>query len=259
MQQLDLTYSDNPLENAIFKSPLEDSERSVLLELLTQGERSISLSINDQITSTELVQYLDIAGRAHRRLGGALSVLQPLIGQMLLLVKAKPELFKEMGFSNFDSFLKEGATKMLGVGKSTLYSCIRIAKAFPSLEIDRFERIGSTKAEIIARVTSEGNSNCEELLKLAERPEVTAEMLRDHLSEKGLAESSQLKCAVLKIPCEEALRQEFDEMLCDPLIINGLDIRTPGQLLQALLADAKASLYQQAREYLGQDQEDESD
>jgi hypothetical protein len=253
MQSLIESSSASPVESAIFHSDLSNDERIILTELLTQNDKSIALSITPSITQDELTGYFDIAGKAHKRLGDAISTLKPIIGQLLVTVQNRPEIWKSMGFRSFDDFLTNGATVMTKMSRPSLYECLRVAKAFPSLEIERYDKIGSGKMSVLVKVTSENNSNCEELLKAAENPEVTVNGLRDIVAEKGLGEPAVLKTESLRIICDQAVKLEFEEMLNDDTLKHGLGINTPSALLQALMADAKGSLYSQAMANLNVD------
>lgn len=113
------------------------------------GRRDITLDIPTDATLEQVERDLSHVITGYETLGAASERLKPLIGRMLLEIQNR-ELFKPH-FEFFTDFIDERVCKQMGFKRSTAFEALKIARKFPSLTAEEYEKRGASRLLLAAK------------------------------------------------------------------------------------------------------------
>jgi len=207
-------------------------EEKLLQTLVLSDSSRISEVIPKTITAEELHENLTVCCRALGRLDRASNVLKPLIGRMLLIVK-ETEAHKDMGYATYSAFIEEEVCGKLGLSRSNLYEARKIISAFPSLSLERYEKVGPTKLLIAAKFSRQSDTSSTKLLDKAESMPVKE--FRQYAAEQGAVEPGDTQGGTIVIQTSLAIARRWKEFIENPAVIDYCESSNAGCILECML------------------------
>jgi hypothetical protein len=174
-----MTPSDSDSTSSVVIS----SDESKILNALIRPEAKLEVIVPHEASAEDLWNTLSICIKGVNYMNSRIRRLSPIIGRILCRFEDRPSLYKELGYQTFSDFKWKGVSDGLGIGRSFLYESMVLARQWPQVTPERFERIGPKKMRILEKITDGKSSRAEELLCKAETLKVTE--LRHWAEEKG--------------------------------------------------------------------------
>lgn len=132
-----------------------------LIQMVTAG-MDISVNIPEGATLPDILNTLNKVVQGIRTLTDASERLRPVVGRIILEIQ-KRKLYKP-DYRNITEFIEKKVVAEMGMGRSTAFESLRIAKAFPSMAMAEMSRYGASKLALCAKVTDETEPNHLEVL-----------------------------------------------------------------------------------------------
>ena len=168
-----------------------DSVIKVLMETDKKPSEVIPADIDPQLLS----QYGQITSRAYGKAEEALARLKPLMGQILLVYKNRPDIYKELGYKSWDDWMTEGVRREFSIARADAYGCVDIAETLSELSTPQLQQIGMSKLKAISQIVKK------ELKSKGEG--VTIEMKRS-ITDKWVAQAETSTVMELRASAEVA-------------------------------------------------------
>jgi hypothetical protein len=207
-----------------------------ILNSLLDPNITVELAVPTNIDPQDLYRNLSICIKAVNYLNRTSTRIKPLIGRMLKLIQDQPDVYKALGYKNFEDFLTKGVQERMGLSRSNLFECKQIATKWPSMTVEQYARIGATKLSIISRFTEEGGPMARRMLDKAEKLSVVE--LRTWAEEKKLIEAGESQAAVITIATNRTVANEWNEALNNPTVTAIVQSDKPGDIFRSMLQEA---------------------
>ena len=217
------------MEQANALTPTENR----LFQQLTKPETKLELALPDDASAKDLWRALEVCAKGHAFLDGWLYRLRPIIGKILLRFQENPQLYQELGYSDFNSFLDDGVTGVLGIKRSVRYEALQMARRWPDLDPDTFVKIGPKKMRILNEFASGENGNSRKLLAAATKMTV-AEF--QGMAEKQYAVTAEATVAVtIRIHTTKEIADQWREFVNKPAVHTYAASADHGRILEAMM------------------------
>lgn len=194
------------------------------------GFQEISLDIPQDAKLVDIEQTLSLAISGYKRLSEASERLKPIIGRILLTVQER-KLFRPE-FKNFTAYVTSKVCGDMGLGRSNAFDALRIARAFPSMTAEDYQKYGATRLLLATQLTSEAEPNCKEILTSATRQ--TVDEFAAVVKANKQANSARVTSTV-SVRVSPEVKTAWQEML------EGSEL-TPGELLAEMITVYSNSL-----------------
>ena len=174
----------------------------------------ISLAIPPEATLNEVEGTLAVVIDGFKRLSDATEKLKPVIGRILLTISVRKLWRKaDKSYKNFTEYLEDVVVERMGFGRTSAFQALRIARAFPSLTVEDYQRFGATRLLLAASVTDEQDPKHREFLETSltvpvSQFEASISEVREQASAKS---SSDVSVLSMRIP--NAVKAQWDEAL----------------------------------------------
>lgn len=224
---------------------LTQAEAKMFKAALESGSR-IDLILDRKMTTVEAYETLAVCCAVMGHAEGVKAKMRPLIGRLLVSIQNTPEVYTRLGYPNFEAFLQQEVVEKLGVSRSDAYMSKRVATAFPTLSVERQSRIGVVSMGILSAHTKEGNSDCKELLKIAETS--TISQLKTKLVERDLMDPARDDQAVINILTTKDIKEHWDGITKDGRVHSVVGSRDHGAILDAALGEFESSINETEQE-----------
>lgn len=170
------------------------------------GFTEISLDIPENATLNDVEKTLQLAINGYKRLSEASERLKPIIGRILITIQSR-NLFKPE-YKNFTAFLMDRVVMGMGLGRSTAFDSLRIARAFPTLTQEEYLRYGASRLLLAAKITDEQQPDYREVLKSTSV--LSVEDLKNQIKESHGNESTTF---VVSIRVSKETKAEWNLLL----------------------------------------------
>lgn len=131
------------------------------------GFQDIQLNIPEDATLSAIEKTLQLAITGYKRLAEASERLKPIIGRILLVVQER-KLWKP-DYKNFTEFLDKKVVDEMGLGRSNAFDALRIARAFPTMSNEEYQRYGASRLLEAAKITDEAQEDYKQVLQDASK------------------------------------------------------------------------------------------
>lgn len=192
------------------------------------GFTDIKLEIPEDATLSQVEVTLQLAITGYKRLSEASERLKPIIGRILLTVHER-NLFKP-AYKNFTAFLMEKVVGEMGLGRSNAFDSLKIARAFPSMTNEEYQRYGASRLLLAAKITDESKADYKDVLK--ESSTITVEELKDRIKATRTVTATSY---VVSVRVPPAVKADWTAL------IESVEM-TPGDLFGKLIEAYKATL-----------------
>lgn len=144
------------------------------------GFQEIQLNIPDDAKLLDVEKTLQLAITGYKRLSEASERLKPIIGRILLVVQER-KLWKP-DYKNFTEFLDKKVVDEMGLGRSNAFDALRIARAFPTMSNEDYQRYGASRLLEAAKITDEAQEDYKQILQDASK--MTVEEFKQKVKEQ---------------------------------------------------------------------------
>jgi len=226
--------------------PADESERQIV-EAALAAEGRLEVVVPLTTTPEDLYNQTAAICKAISRMEAGITKLQPIMGRALLLIKNNPEVYRAAGCRTFDDFIRARVVEEWGVSRTTAYNSIRTVTIHPNLEIERFQRIGSSKFFILNKVadhTSTGTYN--RLLQAAEN--MNLRDFREYVEQNGQISPGETIPAVIVIHATQEIKQQWDNMVQNLRVQRVCDSQNPAVILQHMMEESLGSWLAEAED-----------
>lgn len=218
------------------KSPVSSPDNGLGLDNGPQGLMraavgftEIKLEIPEDATLKQVEATLQLAITGYKRLSEASERLKPIIGRILLTVQER-NLFKP-DYKNFTAFLMDKVVGEMGLGRSNAFDSLKIARAFPSMTNEEYQRYGASRLLLAAKITDESKADFREVLTDATK--VTVEEFKNRIKS---ARSVTATSYVISVRVAPQVKADWTAL------IESVEGTTPGELFGKLMDAYKATL-----------------
>lgn len=212
---------------------LSPEDRQLINEYLRPGA-VIEAIIPKDPTSEQLWNTLSTCAKGVGYLQTRILRLRPIIGHILLLFQNTPSLYKDRGYRTFEDFLTKGVRGTLGLGRTTVYDALALARDWPQISPERFARIGPKSMNIIKSFARGDEANIEKYLKLGE--EMGTGELRRWAESRGLVNPGETVPYTIEIHANIEIYKEWRDFINDPRVQSHAG-KAPWQILRAMVQE----------------------
>lgn len=151
-----------------------------LIDALIKDDQSINQAIPDDIEADLLWSRLLVCCKAQVKVSRVDNSLRMYIGRCLEVLEKRPDIYRGKGYKNWSDFIATSGPELYGVSVASMYRYKRVAGAFPSMPLEKINRIGISKLNELAGVTDETKPSSEAWIQSAENMTVAA--LKDEIA-----------------------------------------------------------------------------
>jgi hypothetical protein len=227
---------------------LSPKERRIVVDILNTSETAEQL-IPDTIAPEDLWEKLSATAKALERIGRAISRLKPFLGRMLIVLQKYPDLYKDLGYPNFNEFMTRGCEELFGVSRSEAFACKRIAEVFGNaLTPGQMEEIGLSKLSIAATAVKKriDDGMPQEIKDKQINYWVEAAKtdtffgLKERIADQGLVDAGELEMKSLVLYLREEVREQFLEFRRNPWVVSTAGAGTDSAVLLRMMEECSS-------------------
>lgn len=194
--------------------PLTPKEQELLRQLTKPGA-TVSMVVPAEIDEKEWYSTASVVCRAVRRAQAMEQSSMAVLGKLLQIAQDTPTIYTNGQFENFETFLKGHVEKEWGIGRSTAYEAMNIAKRWGHLSINQVATIPRDSWKILNKAVPKGDETKKMATGLIEKAAaVQPKELRLHCEKRGLVNPGETVGAFIHFPTNQeiaGLWREFTE------------------------------------------------
>jgi len=205
----------------------------------------IDFVLDREFTPEALYETLAVCCRVMVRASEVTAKMRPLIGRLLVSIHDNPESYTRLGYQSFEQFMRKEVVEKLGVSRTDAYAAKKVALAFPSLSVEKQAEIGIVSMSILSSVTTEKNSDYQELLAIAENSTIAE--LKEALVKRKLFDTSEDKYGITIIT-SRAISNMWTDFVNSGAVQSACSSSDHGVILEYVMAEFLSGLQQQPEE-----------
>ena len=234
---------DVPDENG---GVLSKEGRELLNQLLKPGIK-IETVLPEAPTCQQLWDTLRVCSSGLSMLENRVTRLKPIIGKLLLMFENKPSYYKDLGYASFNAFCKKGVCDTLGLGVSTMYECLGVARKWPQLTPERYVKVKRGNLRILSAFATGRSHNVETYLQAAESMKVPE--FRQFCDQRGLVPSGDTLPSTLTVHMTVTQYRDIHKVLSDPRVQSHVGSPADwGSILHCVLFQERYTHFNEERE-----------
>lgn len=164
-----------------------------LLRLALGSE--LTLNIPEDAKMADVEQTLQVAITGYKRLSEASERLKPLIGRILYTVQSR-RLYRP-DYRNLTDYIERKVVVDMGLSRTNAFEALRIAKAFPSMTMEDYQKYGASRLLLASSITDEADPQAKQLLDDSTRQ--TVDEFQSHIRDLKSESVEPAKTFVLSI------------------------------------------------------------
>ncbi len=169
-----------------------------------------------QVDAKQWFNDTAIVCRAYLRAELQQQALLPVLGRLLQIAKARPEIWNSK-FASFRAFMTEGVPKKFGIEKSTAYEALQMATRFPDLSVKEFQSVGRQNMRTLLQAVPKGEEEEPYAKKLmAKAVGMKTDDFRDLCEKDRKLEPGETSGAFLRLPCNKSQLKFIQKFLANP-------------------------------------------
>lgn len=169
----------------------------------------LTLNIPDDAKMSDIEATLSIAITGYKRLSEASERLKPIIGRLLFTVQAR-RLYRPE-YRNLTDYIEKKITGEMGLSRTNAFEALRIAKAFPSMSLDDYQKYGASRLLLASSITDESDPGAKALLD--ESTQQTVDEFSDHVKDIKSSSTSPSQSFVVSIRLPLEWKARWDDLL----------------------------------------------
>ena len=232
------------------QSPEMTAAESRLVSELIKPDCQIQVVIPAEIEPKEWAKAFHAVVKALDTIYRKDKFMKPALGRLLLVARANPATYKELGHQTFDAFLEKEIKSRYEWGRSTWFATMSMVDRWPNLTVAEYAEVGPKKFEVLAKAIPKGDEKKSEAVRLLETSKtVTVSELKDLCVERGLSISGDHDGAVLSITCSKAQLQVFNDFFACPEVQAVCQTADKGKILELAIAEVIGEWVNLAQSY----------
>lgn len=209
---------------------LDREGRELLNQLLKPGV-TVEAVIPEGATCQQLWDMLRVCSNGLSILENRLTRIKPIIGKLLVMFENKPSYYKDLGYTSFNAFCKKGVCGVIGMGWSTMYECLGVARKWPQLSPERYAKVKPRNLRILGTFATGRSHNVETYLQAAEKMKVPE--FRQFCEQRGLIEGADTLPATLTVHMTVTQFRDIRRVLDDSRVHSHVGSADWGTVLHA--------------------------
>jgi hypothetical protein len=201
------------------------------LDTLCNSGKNITMALPEDLDSVQTVKLLKAVSSLIGKVDASGTQLRAILGRLLVIVKANPEIYKSLKYETYSEFLTKEVVGKYRISRSTLYEAKKIAECFPDLPVSRYQKLSCGSLLLLTKFTSQADNGSTKLLEKAE--EMSYQDFREHVIEKGYLSSGDTVGATLSIKGSVRKINELKKFLKRPEIQAHVESADPLEILLA--------------------------
>lgn len=231
-------------------------ERDILATVMENPDANIEVAVPENIETDDLCRYIEACTKAYRRVGMAQRKLTPILGRLFILVQYRKDVQLKFGCDSFTQFMEEFVPRNLKINRNDAYACLRIAREFPQITPNAFDKLTIAKLKAIARAIpyNKGSISDREMQtrnQLVETAkEKNYEALIFHMHDMGLVDKDIAMPSKIVVRTNEHTKDRWEKLAKDPRIHSYVGSSDEGAILGAMISECHATwaIVEQANE-----------
>lgn len=227
----------------ILGTDVTGEEREILSTVMENPDANIEIAVPENIETDDLCRYIEACTKAFRRVGMAQRKLIPVLGRLFILVQYRKDVQEKFGCVSFTQFIEEFVPRNLKVNRNDAYACLRIAREFPEITPNSFDKLTIAKLKAISRAIpyNKGAISAKEIQTRNQLIEVAKEKSYEdliyHMHDMGLVDKEQAMPSKVLIRTNEEGKANWEKMLKDPKIHSYVGSDNEGAILAAMIGE----------------------
>lgn len=222
--------------------PLTCEELEIMRSVFDASSR-IDLVVPQDINPQKLWDTLQACCNVAGRVSSAGNKIRPIIGRLLVVLKKYPEVYVERGYNTYEDFISRGMDELFGISRTEAYEWRKVAERLSSVSIEDLEKMGTVKAQTLARLTGDGDQNFDRLFKIAmDEGKSKNDIIAENASIKGLSpEETDLTNITITVTRQTAdeWKKFFKSPMVQAYVGDGTNPATEGLVFSKMLAEAQ--------------------
>lgn len=216
---------------------LMSKDELVMLQRVLDPNSEISTVIPKVTEPDEIGRFLEIFCFSAAKFDRNVSRLKPIIGHLLNLAKATPEVYTKRGFKTYEQFLADEIEGRWGISRSEAYKTRRLMQTWTA---DDWVKVGPVKLEVLSKFTNgTGATNRASLIKQAQSKTVVE--LKQWATEKGLINQGEADRTTISIQTTVEIAREWKRFINDPKVQEMCESEDPGTILLRAIEECSGS------------------
>lgn len=189
--------NENQSSVAVQKKNMFDARTVDTTALISQvtGGVEISVNIPPNAKLVDVLHTLDTAINGYKTLQDASERMKPVIGRIIYEIQLRKLYAPD--YRNITDFIQKRVVDDMGMGRSTAFDALRIAKKFPSMSTADYARYGATRLLLAAKLTDE--TKPDHVTVLAHSLEVGVTEFAEEVKDQTTPESDGLVALTLRV------------------------------------------------------------
>ena len=223
---------------AIAKKPMSPSESKLLGEL-TRSDTTIEVTIPADIKPSEWKSTASVVGRAYLRAEMQLTKLLPVLGRLLVIAEANPEIWE--GHESFKQFIHTEVRDKFGISPASSYYAMQMARRLSHVEIAQLEAVPRRNMLVYLQAVPKGDEKKTVAKNLLEKAATLSEAdFREFCEKKKYIESGDTQGAFVRIPCSKKVLKLWNKFVADPQVQSVCGTGHPGGILEHMIEECSS-------------------
>lgn len=176
---------------------------------LVMGSSDISVNVPDTATLPDVEHTLGMVIGGYLKLMNAAEKLKPIIGRVLLTIASR-RLYRP-DYKNLTDYVERKVVAEFGLSRTNAFEALRIARAFPSLSTDDYQRYGASRLLLAASLTDETDPKYRDLLD--DSTQKTVEAFAEEIKALKTPSPSSMNTFVLSVRLPLEWKDAWESLL----------------------------------------------
>ncbi len=188
----------------------------------------------ETLSDEDLIGELEINASRLANVSGVSAVIRYHIGKLIEEIHKREHLWRSYG--SFDTYLKDYASKKLGLARSTIYEARRVALRWPSLSETEVSEIGLSKLSVLSQIADQSQPGHGKLLEKARN--MNYEEFKEWVNSQLHVDVTETY-KVIRVP--KSIHEEWRALIHDPRVHVRVGSESPIAIFAAMLAEVRSS------------------
>lgn len=212
------------------------ADQRLLTQIMHSKDSTIATLVPEDVKQEDFDRYLSTFCRGFGKARSAMAVLKPLIGRLLVIAKNNPSYYKSQ-YETFDAFL-DGIEERFGICRSECFEIIKIAQAWPALDVDTYRKIGTVNLRIASKFSSQADAGYQKVLDKAAAS--TVREFRQWAEETGRVNKGETIGATIVLSTTAEIANRWREFVNDAKNQGHCGTDNPGAILGCMMEECSS-------------------
>ena len=222
------------LQSSVELTPAE----SQIVADLVGAQNQLAEVIPDDIDGEKLWRWLGACCKSIAMYRRSMSSLKVIVGRMLVVLKDRPEKYRELGYETFNQFMTVGMPTLFGIPRSEAFASIALVEKWPSLTPEQVKKVSYTKLSLISKFTNEASADANVWLQTAQ--ENSLDKLKDICANSGVLPREESDIVEISLITTKGIKDQWIEFINNPEVKATCGTDNPGEILSMAIGECMA-------------------